>query len=112
MMKLQKNVGPERAECRDTQIFYVAAESLAEAPKAYRPQEGLKSKAPKHPETLGRAIRRAPHREAFIPNVKKILGVQSWLAGLQEHTDLGRSRIQGVQLGWQSCESIPSACTN
>jgi hypothetical protein len=30
----------------------------------------------------------------------KILGVQSRLAGLQEHTDLGRSRIQGAQLGW------------
>jgi hypothetical protein len=32
----------------------------------------------------------------------KILGVQSRLAGLQEHTDLGRSRIRGAQLGWQS----------
>jgi hypothetical protein len=31
----------------------------------------------------------------------KILGVQSKLAGLQEHTDLGRSRIQSAQLGWQ-----------
>jgi hypothetical protein len=26
--------------------------------------------APKYPEILGRAIRRAPHREAFIPDVK------------------------------------------
>jgi hypothetical protein len=25
---------------------------------------------PKHPEILGRAIRRAPHRDAFIPDVK------------------------------------------
>jgi hypothetical protein len=26
--------------------------------------------APKHPEILGRAIRHAPRREAFIPEVK------------------------------------------
>jgi hypothetical protein len=30
---------------------------------------------PKHPEVLGRAIRRAPHREAFIPDIK------SWVSG-------------------------------
>jgi hypothetical protein len=30
------------------------------------------------------------------------MGVQIRLAGLQEHTDLGRSRIQGAQLCWQS----------
>jgi hypothetical protein len=56
-------------ECRDTQISCIAAESLAETPEACRPQEGLKSKAPKHPEVLGRGIRRAPHRKAFIPDV-------------------------------------------
>jgi hypothetical protein len=72
-------------ECRDIQISCMTARSLAGPPEACRPQEGLKSKAPKHPEVLGRAI----------------LGVQSMLAGLQEHTDLGRSRIQGAQLGWQ-----------
>jgi hypothetical protein len=33
---------------------------------------------------------------------RKILGVQSRLAELCEHTDLGRSRIRGAQLGWQS----------
>jgi hypothetical protein len=27
-------------------------------------------KAPKHPKVLGRTVRRAPHREAFIPDVK------------------------------------------
>jgi hypothetical protein len=59
----------------------------------------------KHPEALGRAIRRAPHREAFIPDVK-ILGVQNWLTELQEHTALGRSRIRGAQLGWQSRKHI------
>jgi hypothetical protein len=57
-------------ECRDTQISCMATRSLAELPEACRPHEGLKSKAPKHPEVLGRAIRRAPHREAFIPDVK------------------------------------------
>jgi hypothetical protein len=57
-------------ECRDTQISCIATKSLAEPLEACRPQEGLKSIAPKHPEALGRAIRRAPHREAFIPDVK------------------------------------------
>jgi hypothetical protein len=37
-------------------------------------------------------------RPSFL---SKILGVHSRLAGLQEHTDLGRSRVQGAQLGWQ-----------
>jgi hypothetical protein len=32
---------------------------------------------------------------------RKIQGAQNRLPGLQEHTDLGRSRIQGAQLGWQ-----------
>jgi hypothetical protein len=63
----QKFVDLERMECRDTQISCIAAKSLAEPLEACRPQEGLKTKAPKHPETLGRAVRRAPHREAFIP---------------------------------------------
>jgi hypothetical protein len=57
-------------ECRDTQISCIAARSLAEPPEVCRPQEGLKAEAPKHLEILGRAIRRAPHREAFIPDVK------------------------------------------
>jgi hypothetical protein len=60
-------------ECRVTQISCIAATSLAEPLKACRPQEGLKSIAPKHPGAFGGAIRRAPLREAFIPNVK-ILG--------------------------------------
>jgi hypothetical protein len=78
----------------------MAVRSLGEPPKACRFQEGLKTQAPKHPDVLGRAIRCAPHREAFIPDVK-ILGVESRLAGLQEHTDLRRSRVRGAQLGWQ-----------
>jgi hypothetical protein len=43
--------------------------------------------APKHPEVLGRAIRRAPHREAFIPDVK------SWV----------------LRTGWQGYKSTPTS---
>jgi hypothetical protein len=57
-------------ECGDTQISCIVAKSLAGPPEACRTQEGLKLVAPKHPEVLGRAIRRAPHGEAFIPDVK------------------------------------------
>jgi hypothetical protein len=66
-----------RMECRDTQISCMVAKSLAEPLETYRPQEGLKSKAPKYPEVLGRAIRHAPHREAFIPDVKSWGGLPS-----------------------------------
>jgi hypothetical protein len=41
--------GVTRMECGDTQISCIAAKSLAEPPKACRPQEGLKSQALKHP---------------------------------------------------------------
>jgi hypothetical protein len=68
----------ERMECRDTQISCIAAESLVEPLETCRPQEGLKTQAPKHPEILGRATRRAPHREAFIPDVKSWGGLPSW----------------------------------
>jgi hypothetical protein len=57
-------------ECRDTQISCIAARSLAEPVETCRTQEGLKFIMPKHPEVLDKAIRRAPHREAFIPDVK------------------------------------------
>jgi hypothetical protein len=33
---------------------------------------------PKHPEALGRTIRRAPHGEAFIPDIKSWGGLLSW----------------------------------
>jgi hypothetical protein len=39
--------------------------------------------APKHPEILGRAIRRAPNREVFIPDIN------SWVP----------------KAGWQGCKS-------
>jgi hypothetical protein len=42
---------------------------------------------PKHPEVLGRAIRRAPHREAFIPDVT------SWVS----------------RAGWQAYKSTPTS---
>jgi hypothetical protein len=69
-MKTKIYLIPEHVECRDTQISYIAANSLAEPPEACRPQEGLKFIAPKHPEILGRAVRHTPHREAFILDVK------------------------------------------
>jgi hypothetical protein len=31
-----------------------------------------------HPEVLGRAIRCAPHREAFIPDVKSLVSKPGW----------------------------------
>jgi hypothetical protein len=65
-------------ECRDTQISCIAARSLAEPLEACRPQEGLRLDAPKHPEAIGRAIRHAPHREAFILNVKSWVSSTGW----------------------------------
>jgi hypothetical protein len=44
----------ERVECRNTQISCIAARSLAEPLEACRPQAGLKTEEPKHPEVLGR----------------------------------------------------------
>jgi hypothetical protein len=43
---------------------------------------------------------RTPH--GGLHSRRKILGVQIRLAGLQEHTDLIRSRVRGAQLGWPS----------
>jgi hypothetical protein len=63
---------------RGTQISRIAAKSVAEPPEACRPQEGLSSEAPKHPEILGRAIRRAPQREAFIPDIKSRVSRAGW----------------------------------
>jgi hypothetical protein len=66
MIKLGKvEFNLDHMECRDTQISCIAAKGLAEPLEAC-----LKSIAPKHPEALGRVIRRAPHREALIPHVK------------------------------------------
>jgi hypothetical protein len=66
----QSDVNLERMECIDTQISCIAAKSLVEPLEACRHQEGLKTKAPKHPDVLGRAIKHAPHRETFIHDVK------------------------------------------
>jgi hypothetical protein len=73
-----ETVNFDRMECRDIQISYIAAKSLAEPLEACRPKEGLKSIAPKHPEAFDRAIRRAPHREAFIPDVKSLVSRAGW----------------------------------
>jgi predicted methyltransferase len=59
---VEENVDLECMECRGTQISCMDAKSLVEPLEACRPQEGLKSEAPKHPEVSGRAIRRALHR--------------------------------------------------
>jgi hypothetical protein len=56
----------------------MAARSQAEPLEACRPQEVLKIKAPKYPELLGRAIRCAPHMEAFIPDVKSWVSRTGW----------------------------------
>jgi hypothetical protein len=72
-----ETVNLDHVECRDTKISCIVAKSLAEPLEACRPKEGLKTKAPKHPEVLGRAIRRAPLREAFIPDVKSWGGLPS-----------------------------------
>jgi hypothetical protein len=61
-------------------------EESAEPPEACRPKEGLMSIAPKHPGVLGKAIKHAPHREAFIPDVK------SWVS----------------RAGWQGYDSTPT----
>jgi hypothetical protein len=57
----------ERMECRNIQISCIATKSLAGAPEACRPKEGLKSIAPKHPEALGMTIRRAPTERPSFP---------------------------------------------
>jgi hypothetical protein len=73
-----ETVNFDRMECRHIQISCIATKSLVEPLKACRPKEDLKSIAPKHPEALGRAIRRAPHREAFIPDVKSLVSKAGW----------------------------------
>jgi hypothetical protein len=56
----------------------LAAKSLAKLLKTCRPQEGLELKAPKYSGILGMAIRRAPHREAFIPDVISWVSRAGW----------------------------------
>jgi hypothetical protein len=78
-------------ECRDTQICCIAAKSLAEPLKACRPEEGLKCIAPKHPEVLGKAIRRAPPREAFILDVKSLVSRAGWRGDKSTRTSEGHA---------------------
>jgi hypothetical protein len=86
--------------CGDTQISCIAAKSPVEPLEACRPHEGLKSVAPKHPEVPGRATRHAPHKEAFIPDVKSWVSRAGW-QGYKSTRNIRRSRIRGAQLGWQ-----------
>jgi hypothetical protein len=65
-------------ECRDTQISCMAARSLAEPPEACDLKKVSNQEAPKRPEVLGRAIRRAPHKEAFIPDIKSLVLRTGW----------------------------------
>jgi hypothetical protein len=83
----------------------MAAKSLAEPLEACRPQEGLKSRSSQAPgDTWQGHSARTP--QGGLHSRRKILGVQSRLARLGEHTDLRRSRIQGAQLGW--CQMVRS----
>jgi hypothetical protein len=54
-MKLLEDVDLERMECRDTQISYIAAKSLAEPLEACRPQEGLTSESAQAPGSTWQA---------------------------------------------------------
>jgi hypothetical protein len=65
-------------ECRDIEISSIAAKSLVEPLEACQPSEGLKCIAPKHPKVLDRGIKHAPHREAFIPDVKSLVSRTGW----------------------------------
>jgi hypothetical protein len=87
-MKPQENVDLERLECRDIEIFCMAARSLAEPPEACRLQEGLKTQMPKHPEVLGK---RARHREAFIPDVKSWVSRTGWQGDKSTPTSKGHA---------------------
>jgi hypothetical protein len=87
----QIDVNLEHMECRDTQISYMAARSLAEPLEACRPQGGLKTQAPKHPEVLDRAIWRTPHREAFILDVKSWVSRTGWQGYMSTVTSEGHA---------------------
>jgi hypothetical protein len=81
-----ETVNLDHMECRDIQVSCIASKSLAEPLEACRPQEGLKLEAPNYTGIRGRAIRRAPHMEAFIPDIK------SWVP----------------RTGWQGYKSTPT----
>jgi hypothetical protein len=72
------DVNLERMECRDTQISCITAESLQSHPRHDDLKKLSRQKAPKNPNILGRAIRCAPHREAFVPDVKSWVSRAGW----------------------------------
>jgi hypothetical protein len=57
----------DSVECRDIQIFCIAAKSLVEPLEACRPSEGLKSIAPKHPEVLAGSSSTHPIEKPSFP---------------------------------------------
>jgi hypothetical protein len=77
----------ECMECRDTQISCTAARVWQNHSRHADLKKVSKQKAPKHLGVLGRAIRCAPHREAFIPDIK------SWVS----------------RAGWQGYKSTPTS---
>jgi predicted alternative tryptophan synthase beta-subunit len=72
----------------ETQISCIAAKSLSEPSRHADLRKVSNQEAPKHPGVLGRAIRRAPHREACIPDVK-ILGRSSELTMMTAELEEG-----------------------
>jgi hypothetical protein len=94
--------------CRDTQISCIATKSLAEPLEACRPQEGLKSEAPKLPEILGRAIRRAPLREAFIPDMDSWVSIAGWQSYTSTPTSKGHASGAPNKVG--RAVDIPRYC--
>jgi hypothetical protein len=98
----------ELVECRDTQISCIAAKSLAEPLEACRPEEILKCVVPKHPEVLGGANRRAPLREAFIPNIKSLASKAGWQGYKSMPTSEGHTFRAPNQVG--RAIDIPRYC--
>jgi hypothetical protein len=95
-------VNLDHMECRDTQISCIATRSLAEPLELCRPKEGLEYIAPKHPEALGRAIKRAPLKEAFIPIVKSMVSRACWQSynhtpTLEGHASKGHNHTEVSQ---------------
>jgi ribosomal protein L37AE/L43A len=60
-------VNDECMECRDTQISCIAARVWQSHSRHADLKKVSNQKAPKHPEILGRAIRRTPHRGPSFP---------------------------------------------
>jgi hypothetical protein len=89
-------------ECRDTQISYIDARVWQSHSRHADLKNVSKRKRPSAQKYL--AGPSGAHPQEGLHSRRKIPSVQNRLAELQGHTDLGRSRIQGAQLGWQDRE--------